>query len=370
MDRYKKYGVEDFVWDIAFRQWVLAPTREDETLWTAWLIENPERKHKVDQARQIVSALRIEEQPLEDQEIRDVIADSLSKINNTERYEVTTLPLVKRFYSSIWFKMAASIVILIGVGLYVKSYYSSLINPSYQAAGVPETEIVIEKVNSDDQDMLVQLPDQSTVTLSPGSKIRYVKEFTHTKRDVTLIGEAFFDVAKDPHRSFFVYANELITKVLGTSFRVKAYPSTSEVTVEVKTGRVSVFAKSDPELHSKLTKRELEGLVLTPNQKVTFMREAVKMVKTLVESPEMVLPKSQLPHFVFEDIPASEAFAKIGKAYGIDIIYDEAVLRDCPLTAELDSQPLNEKLSILCKAVEADYEIVDGQIIIHSRGCK
>ena len=94
------------------------------------------------------------------------------------------------------------------------------------------------------------------------------------------------------------------------------------------------------------------------------------MVKTLVEKPEIIVPKAQIPHFEFEDTPASEAFATIGKAYGIDILFDEELLRDCPLTAALDSQTLHEKLSIICKAVEARYEILDGQIIIHSRGCR
>jgi transmembrane sensor len=140
--------------------------------------------------------------------------------------------------------------------------------------------------------------------------------------------------------------------------------------VEVKTGRVSVFAKSDPNAAQKAGNNRLEGLVLSPNQKMIFKRDEVRMVKTLVEKPEIILPKDQIPQFAFEDTPVSEVFHAIETAYGVDIVYNAELLKGCPLTATLDEQPLNEKLMIICKAVEARYEVLDGQIIIHSEGCR
>ncbi|MDQ6481698.1 FecR family protein [Dyadobacter sp. LHD-138] len=374
MDRYKNYGIEELVWDLSFRQWVLSPTRENDLLWKTWLSENPECKNKVDHARQVVAALRVHEEDLPDEEIRKVVGKTIERIKAPGNDLVLPLVSTRRFYQSLWFQIAASVLILVVSGLSVKNYRSGMKKESgglEMSAKYTEGQVrMIEKVNDGDRHILVQLSDNSRVTLAPGSKIRYTKYFTGVRREVTLTGEAFFDIARDVERPFLVYSNELVTKVLGTSFRVKAYPSSKEVTVEVKTGRVSVFAKSDPHLQDKLARRELEGIILSPNQKIIFERQAVRMVKTLIEKPEMVLPKSQIPYFTFEDTPASEAFASIGKAYGIDIIYDESVLSGCPLTAELDNQPLHEKLSIICKAVEAEYEILDGQVIIHSRGCR
>lgn len=376
MDQYKNFGVEDFVWDTFFRQWILAPTRESDLLWNDWLLENPGSVAFVKEARQVVFSLGIREVELSADEIQDVVGKTIARLNvSSEETNVSFAPY-RRFYRTVWFQMAASVLIVMVAGLSFKTYWFKM-STAYRNDRVatdatvvePEADM-IEKVNAGDQHILVQLRDHSKITLAPGSRIRYAKAFTGVKREVFLTGEAFFDIAKDLDRPFLVYANELVTKVLGTSFRVRAYPSSKEVTVEVKTGRVSVFAKSDPELRNKLTRRELEGVILSPNQKIIFEREAVRMVKTLVERPEIVLPKSQIPHFGFEDTPASEAFASIAKAYGIDIMYDEVLLRDCPLTAALDNQPLHEKLSIICKAVEAEYEILDGQVIIHSRGCR
>lgn len=376
MDQYKNFRVEDFVWDPFFRQWVLAPTRENDLLWNDWLSENPRSAALVKEAQQVVLALGIREAELSDDEIQDVVGKTTARLRVSKENANFSWAPDRRFYRTLWFQMAASVLIFIVAGLSVKSYWSQM-STAYESDQV-ETEgavaekegAMIEKVNTGDQHILVQLHDRSQITLAPGSKIRYAKAFTGIKREVFLTGEAFFDIAKDPDRPFLVYANELVTKVLGTSFRVKAYPSSQEVTVEVKTGRVSVFAKSDPELQYKLTRRELEGVILSPNQKIIFERQAIRMVKTLVEKPEIVLPKSQTPHFVFEDTPASEAFAAVAKAYGIDIMFDEALLSGCPLTAALDNQPLHEKLSIICKAVEAEYEVLDGQVIIHSRGCR
>ena len=374
MDQYTNFSVEDFVWDHFFRQWVLAPTRESDAAWNKWISQNPQNSFLVEQAKQIVLSLQIKQPELSNQEIDDVVKKTISRINkplpNRERAESETLD----FYKTLTFQIAASVILLIVAGWWLNSRNDfSKIKRGTAISEVlfPASKPVdIEKINTTSHPLLIVLEDSSRITLAPGSKISYPAKFAGSKREVFLNGEAFFDISKNPERPFLVYANELVTKVLGTSFTIKAYNASREVTVEVKTGRVSVFAKSDPDLNSKISKNELAGVILTPNQKIIFERDQIRMVKTLVEKPQIVLPKAQIPHFEFEDTPTSEVFASIGKAYGIDILYDEELLSGCPLTATLDNQSLHDKLSIICKAVEASYEILDGQIIIHSKGCR
>ena len=374
MDQYINFGVEDFVWDSFFRTWVLTPTRESDAAWNNWLLQNPETRSLVDQAKQIVLSLQINEPHLSDQEINAVVKKTISKINQPLQHREPERIVAVHFYKSLVFQLAASFILLILAGWWLTSRNSF----SQIQKGVAIREILfpanrsvlIEKINTTSKPLLVTLEDNSRITLTPGSKLSYPVKFADAKREVYLTGEAFFDISKAPERPFLVYANELVTKVLGTSFTIKAYKTSREVTVEVKTGRVSVFAKSDPDLNSKISKNELAGVILTPNQKIIFERDQIRMVKTLVEKPQIILPKAQIPQFEFEDTPTSEVFASIGKAYGIDILYDEELLSGCPLTATLDSQSLHDKLSIICKAVEASYEILDGQIIIHSKGCR
>ncbi|MEO6685183.1 MAG: FecR family protein [Dyadobacter sp.] len=373
MNDYKNYGTEDLVWDTFFRQWVLSPTRETDTTWKEWLSENPEMSEKINQARQVVLSLQVREPEISNQEIDEIVKETIGRSkpvfsDENSKPETRVIP----FYGKLWFKMAASFTFLVLIGLLAKSSF-----PSDNEVADIKKEIVtdykyqlLEKTNTTSSPIAIVLKDGSEITLAPLSILRYPENFSDKKREVYLTGEAFFEISKDPERPFFVYANELVTKVLGTSFRIKAYKTSKEITVEVKTGRVSVFAQSDPDIGKKASNRELEGIVLSPNQKIIYTRDQIRMVKTLVEQPEMIIAKAKIPQFIFEDAPVTEVFDTIGKTYGIDILYDEELLKGCPLTAILDNQTLHEKLTIICKAIEANYEILDGQIVIRGGGCK
>lgn len=373
MDRYNDFSVEDFVWDDFFRQWTLSPTPETDALWDDWIDANPEMLEKVEQAKAIVLSLRLHEPEIGDAEINQVVKQTVGRITEAGEEPARTSRRLIPAFSIPWMQFAASVALIMLLGWAV---YSVMIKREekpqlgQQDNMIERSESLTEKVNSTSQTIELALSDGSKISLAPKGRIRYPERFDGERREVFLEGEAFFDIAKDPEHPFLVYANGLVTKVLGTSFRIKAYGDSREVTVEVKTGKVSVFAQSDPHLKEKVADKELQGVVLTPNQKIIYARNEVKMVKTLVEKPEIVVSKAETPQFEFEDTPASDVFNTIGRAYGIDILYDEALLKDCPLTARLDNQTLHDKLNIICKAVESSYEIVDGQVIIHSKGCR
>jgi transmembrane sensor len=374
MDRYNHYIVEDFVWDVFFRQWVLSPTRETDIAWNEWIENNPEKSDIIQQAKSIVLSMRLNEPEISEPEIREVINRTISRIHTHSPEPALGEEVLRRpFYRAMWLQVAASAAFLIISTWIGYSFYNkkeSLLTGENTPTEARRDLLLVEKMNTTSSNLLVSLSDGSRITLSPKGRIRYPEQFIGANREVYLEGEAFFEISKDPDHPFFVYANGLITKVLGTSFRIKAYEQSDEVTVEVKTGRVSVFAQSDPDVVEKASNRELEGVVLNPNQKIIYAREEVRMIKTLVEKPEIVLPKTEVPQFEFEDTPVTEAFVSIGKAYGIDILFDEELLKGCPLTATLDNQTLHEKLTIICKAVEASYEILDGQVVIHGKGCR
>ncbi|MGN7886941.1 FecR family protein [Dyadobacter sp. 22481] len=373
MDRYNDFSVEDFVWDDFFRQWTLSPTPETDALWDDWIDANPEMLEKVEQAKAIVLSLRLHEPEIGDAEINQVVKQTLGRITEAGDESARTSRRLIPAFSIPWMQFAASVALIVLLGWAV---YSVTIRPDekpqlgQQNGMIEHSDALTEKINSSSQTIEIALADGSKISLAPKGRIRYPERFDGERREVFLEGEAFFDIAKDTDHPFLVYANGLVTKVLGTSFRIKAYGDSREVTVEVKTGKVAVFAQSDPHLKEKVADKQLQGVVLTPNQKIIYARNEVKMVKTLVEKPEMVVSKAEIPQFEFEDTPASDVFNTIARAYGIDIIYDEALLKDCPLTAHLDNQTLHDKLNIICKAVESSYEIVDGQVIIHSKGCR
>lgn len=369
MDKYREYHSKDFILDEPFRQWVLFPTPATETFWQKWVAENPDKFNTIQEARQVVQALRVQHQPLSDIEI-------LSNVHKTaaqfQAEEIKLQP--EKWYYQNWAKMAAAVLLLLisSLGLYYRSLPAG--EPVYTARISAASNLLIEKINRADAPMNIRLSDGSLVTLHKGSKISYNPAFKGRTREVYLSGEAFFQIAKNPSKPFLVYANELVTKVLGTSFRIKAYPADAVVSVEVKTGRVSVFTTADPDIVQKATNRELDGIVLTPNQRVTFSRKEVRLAKSIVEKPAInqteVAAANPSKYFEFSDTPVSEVFAALEMSYNIDIIYDEELMQHCPLTASLGNQSFFEKLTIICKAIEARYEILDGQVVIYGKDCK
>ncbi|CAN5918267.1 FecR family protein [soil metagenome] len=365
MKEYRHYDSKDFFLDDAFRQWVLLPTPEGDLFWEQWLRKNPDKASVVQEAKRAVRLLQVQQRPLSEEEVQ-------GRVRQTARHfrtrHIPLAPAAKPWHQSRWLRVAASVLLFVGLswGLYTTfpeqaSPYQTLLS----AADAP----LVEKVNNAEKPMSIRLGDGSLVTLQRGSRISYLEDFGGSSREVFLTGEAFFDVAKDPSRPFMVDANELVTKVMGTSFTVIAYESAKEVAVEVKTGKVSVFTGTDPRVQQKASSRELEGVVLTPNQRIVFSREEVRMVKSLVNNPAPVGAPDASPSFVFEEVPISEVFEALEKHYRVAIVYDEELLHDCPLTASLTGQPFFEKLSIICKAIEARYEVIDGQVVIHGKGC-
>ena len=98
--------------------------------------------------------------------------------------------------------------------------------------------------NSSSKEFSVVLPDGSMVLLKPNTQLSYNQEDTKL-REVNLVGEAFFDVKKDVTRPFMIYTGKVTTKVLGTSFSIKAFPEMQKFEVSVTSGKVTVYEKDE-----------------------------------------------------------------------------------------------------------------------------
>ena len=227
----------------------------------------------------------------------------------------------------------------------------------------------VEVINNTNSEYTASLPDGSTVMLKKGSKVSFSERFVGDKREVYLTGEGFFNVVRNPTQPFYVYANGLVTRVLGTSFNVRAYAKDKEVVVAVKTGKVMVFPISELKKSEKNSSYQVHSLYLTPNQQATFEREAEKFNKALVEKPTIITKPIETPNFTFENTPIAEVFQRLKTAYGVDIIYDAEVMKNCSVTAPLGDESLFTKLTIICKTIGARYEIVETEIVVSSRGC-
>ncbi|WP_449435350.1 FecR family protein [Pedobacter steynii] len=93
------------------------------------------------------------------------------------------------------------------------------------------------------------MSDGTKVKLNAGSTFTYPEVFSASSREVTLKGEGFFEVQKNPKRPFLVHTDKFIVKVLGTVFNVKAYATDKKVETTLLSGKILV------ELHDRPEKR-------------------------------------------------------------------------------------------------------------------
>ena len=356
---YRKYHFEDLAKDPHFRSWVIDRNPESRIFWEQWLAENPDMQKTAHLARAFLLALEEKDTRLDQEELEN-ITDQIVEENQVSRVS---------FWQTRTFRMAAALLLFSGLG-YLGYTFIAGNGKEDVLSGILDAgaEGYQEESNTGDQIKVVNLIDGSKVSLYPQSKLRYPKSFSMKKRSVYLTGKAFFDIHKNPGSPFWVYTEHISTQVLGTSFMVSAFENTKDVKVEVKTGRVSVYTRKDLNSNKDDRKGMLAGMVLTPNQQVTFSKTEARLIKSIVEQPEQIveIPKEQ---FRFEETSVSNVFSMLEKAYGISIIFDAQNMIDCYLTATLEEENLYEKLDIICKVTHSYYEIVDAQIIIHSRGC-
>lgn len=221
--------------------------------------------------------------------------------------------------------------------------------------------------NTSDSSRTVFLPDSSIVVLSPHSQVSYSKEYNESLREVRLQGEGFFKVTKNPKKPFLVYYNDIVTKVLGTSFVVGINKKTGNPEVCVKSGRVQVY---DSKLPS-------HTIIVTPNQKAIYQPAGSRFETAIVNTPQPLLPEDVKEavsvtnnSLRFDKEKLSVIFSQLSALYGIKISLANPMLADCVFTGELSGKDLFIQLKIICIATNATYEVNGLEIVIKGSGCK
>lgn len=146
-----------------------------------------------------------------------------------------------------------------------------------------------------------QLPDGSRITLAPGSTLRYGDKYNKKNREVTLDGEAYFDVVAEPDRPFVIVAGSSRTVVLGTTFSVRRYTTDSVVKVVVSTGKVAVGSK-----------------VLSSGE-IAHIAEDGLVEISHTKNPELLLGWTR-DTLAFERTTAAEMLTTLGRWYGVEFI--------------------------------------------------
>lgn len=205
----------------------------------------------------------------------------------------------------------------------------------------------------------VRLPDGSKVWLQQNSRLVLAPDFNKTRRPVTLSGEAFFEVTPDKARPFEIWSQQVRTRVVGTSFNIKAYAQAATVEIAVVTGQVFVFSPArQPGAGSQV--------VLRPHQQATYLKAGQRLVKKRVVGPRMVWARTSLS---FRDTPVRQVVQQLSAHFATRITLANAALNNCTIQGEFTNQNLPEILEVVCQMIEADYQFYKEAVVITGQGC-
>ncbi len=366
---YSNYGSIELATDHDFLQHFLSPNTATEKFWKNWLINYPEKLAVWEDAHRLVEAVQL---GLTDytrtyltREAEEALLQRIWETNNLVAQE-RTKELSYWNRSRMMAAATALAVASLGAFWFMKEHPSQ--KSLYETHTSSISNSLIEEINTSQSIKHIYLPDSSQILLSPSSKISFSRTYGSHDRNIYLTGKATFDVRKNPQKPFRVFANELITKVLGTRFEVSAYEKGKDVIVKVQSGQVSVYQEKEY-TNSMESKSEKAGVLLLTNQQVIFKRQSEQFNKLLVDQPTL-LTNSPAEQFVYDERPVIQVLKDIEAAYGVDIVYSDELLQNCDLTANLTDEPFRGKLDIICRSLGASYEIVEAQIIITAQGCK
>jgi len=125
-----------------------------------------------------------------------------------------------------------------------------------------------------------------------------------------------------------------------------------------------VYKRKEIQQAKQQKKVKAQPLLVTPNQKVVFEREAQLMTKRLTVAPTLIKPLDLQEKRKFEDAPVQEIFQALETAYGVEIMLDPDAQTNCTLTTTLTNQTLFEKLDIICAPLGLKYHEKEARIII------
>lgn len=252
-----------------------------------------------------------------------------------------------------WVAAAAVLVIAVSAGWWISRQRPDPLPQQWVAIEQAESPSVVHSGKQ-----FVRLPDGSTVLLNANSRLSYPASFGTLGREVTLIGEGYFDVRHDPSKPFKVLTGDVTTTVLGTAFNVKAYPGDEEIEVTVTRGKVNVEGG-----------RRSFGII-KEDQQIAVNTATHDFVQTNVKAATAVAWQSK--YLILDDVSLEEAARIIGQKYKVEITLANEELKACRISATfLNGENLEQVLTVVCGVVHSTYDMLpDGSARIVGKGCQ
>ena len=324
MDRMSRenYHVEDFISDESFINYHFKSNKDDRLFWEEWLVNHPGKMALVKEAKEIIETLSF---TISEKEYREELKKITAAINRkNKQHRVSQLfgwnklvQLYKRKKRTMKY-LLPFLLILVAGGYWLLPFSQN------------RSTKLTKAVNNDSLPLVLTLSDSSVVSLAPHSSLQYPLHFENKERNVYLHGDAQFNVKRNEQHPFKVYAENIITTVLGTVFEVKN-SGDSAIVVELLKGKLNV------EIMNSKMERE-QSLLLDPNERAVYVRNDKHLYKNLI------IPGN---HLYFRQNNFEEIASQIKNAFGITVI-NESNNKAWSFTGEFKNSTAKDIIENIC----------------------
>jgi transmembrane sensor len=316
--KYRKYSAEDFALDVKFQKWVLDPDPEVTGFWEEWLQENPGQNPVVKDAIELVRAA------------------GLSKDHHMNEDYLTTWHQIQQNVSQSgnrssnrtwqYVKIAAVLSFVVVSSFVLWRVFQDNARTEFQTSYGEIKDFVLE--------------DGSKVTLNSNSHLYLSSDWSESEiREVTLEGEAFFDVVKTrDKKGFEVATNEDVRiSVLGTKFNVNTRHE--EVKVYLQSGQVKVNSG-------------IGEATLLPGDFVMYKtgNSSLMINRQIKEATQLLSWKEEI--FVFNDTPLADVVDELEDNYGFSVVLQDAKLNEKRITAKIPRKDVDVLLNVLSETLD------------------
>lgn len=235
-------------------------------------------------------------------------------------------------------------------------------NPGLESAVNEEENIITANdfntlVVGNAQRSAIKLPDGTKVWLNSGSRLIYPVKFSDERREVYLEGEAYFDVTHDKEHPFFVHADKMDIKVLGTEFYVSSNMDSTDNYAVLVHGSI---AFSTGNWLNKVERK------LVPGQRINYDLKGNKLSISEVKTAEFQSWKDGFVNVNSE--PLDVIVQRVARYYNIAISTQGLDLSDEKFTGPLYFQrSADDVLNILCQGTPYIYNGVERRLELKKR---
>ena len=189
---------------------------------------------------------------------------------------------------------------------------------------------------------IITLADGSRVWINSGSSLTYGNDFNRHERMVSLDGEAYFEVAKDPQRPFIVHTREMEVQALGTTFNVSAYSDENYSSAVLAEGKIKVNVRGQEEM-------------LTENDRAIVDKANHSLSTDRVYASDFIQWKDG--NLYFENSSFDEIANTLSRVFNVEIRFASEKLRSIRFTGTLGNSSIRNALDILSLTSAMHYEM-------------